>query len=192
METIQAYVALIKDIITGLSAATAAIIAIMGLQTWKKQLRGKTEYELAQRMAKATYKVREAVAGFRNPLSVGIEIQQAMDEANSDQTNDPNLHARSAQSAYNKLWQTVQEAFVDLEAVSLEAEAIWGESVTENLKPLKRCAATLFEHRQAYLQNLLKPSYSPGKEVENQILEVIYGWPGNPENNPFSNEITEA
>lgn len=74
IDTVQKYITLIKDIITGLSAFTAAVIAIMGLQAWKKQLKGKTEYELAQRLLRATYKVREAFSWVRNPSKVQLKL----------------------------------------------------------------------------------------------------------------------
>ncbi len=53
IEAIQTFATLIKDIITSISVSlAAAIIAFLGLQAWKKQLRGKTEYELAQKLLK--------------------------------------------------------------------------------------------------------------------------------------------
>ena len=78
----QIWVSLIKDIVTGLAAVVAAVIAIMGLRTWKKQLKGKTEYELSQRFLRATYKVRDAFSWVRNPIQSPSEISQAMIEAN--------------------------------------------------------------------------------------------------------------
>ena len=145
METIQSWVTLIKDIITGLAALTAAIIAVIGLQTWKKQLKGKTEYELAQRLLRSTYKVREAMTSLRNPLPIGTEIQMAMNAGMEEgkQIDNPKVYASAAETAYYRRWQSIQEALGELEAVSLEAEAIWGEVVKKNLNPLKQCNTTL-------------------------------------------------
>jgi hypothetical protein len=43
----QIYASIAKDVITAGAAITAAVVAVKGLRAWKKQLRGKTDYELA-------------------------------------------------------------------------------------------------------------------------------------------------
>lgn len=193
-ETIQQYVTLGKDIITGLSAMTAAIIAILGLHAWKKQIKGKTEYELAQRFLRATYRVREALAGVRNPFQSSGEIAQAMQEANieGNPINDPQIHSRSEGAVYQKRWQKVQEAFVELESVALEAEVIWDQPAREKLKPLQQCSATLLANIQMHLRNMENPPRNYNRETEQAIETIIYGWPDNPNDNPFSKEIAEA
>lgn len=194
IDTVQKYVTLIKDVITGLSAFTAAVIAIMGLQEWKKQLKGKTEYELAQRLLRATYKVRESFAGVRNPFQSAAEIYNAMKDSNieGDPINDPKTCAQSEGAVYEKRWQKVQEAFVELESISLEAEAIWGQTVRDNLKSLQTCASTLAINIKTHLQNIEKPPSNYDREAEKKINDIIYGWPGNSENNTFSKEINSA
>lgn len=82
IDVFQKYVTLFKDVITCISALTATVVAILGLQAWKKQLKGKTEYELAQKLLYATYKLREAIAWVRNPFQSAAEISKAMKEYN--------------------------------------------------------------------------------------------------------------
>ena len=67
----QPYVTLVKDIITIASLTAAAIIAGMGLYTWKNQLIGTAEYELAKRILKATYRLRDTLENVRNPINYG-------------------------------------------------------------------------------------------------------------------------
>ena len=101
IQELQAYVTLIKDIITGLSALTAAIIAVLGLQAWKKQLKGKTEYEIAQKLLKAVYKVREAFSGVRSMLMDIPEQRQAVKELKIEEnTTDPNFHNTAVKAVY--------------------------------------------------------------------------------------------
>ncbi len=194
IDTVQKYVTLIKDVITGLSAITAAVIAILGLQAWKKQLKGKTEYELAQRLLRATYKVREAFAWVRNPFQSAAEISNAMKDSNieGDPINNPKVRAQSEGAVYEKRWQKVQEAFVELESVLLEAEAIWGQTVRDNLKPLQTCASTLAINIKTHLRNIEKPPRNYDPEAEKKIDDIIYGWSGDSENNSFSKEINSA
>jgi type IV secretory pathway VirB2 component (pilin) len=68
---IQPWVTLIKDIVTGLAAATAAVIGVLGLRTWKAQLKGKTEYETARSLLRCVYRVRDAMRVVRNPFQGG-------------------------------------------------------------------------------------------------------------------------
>jgi hypothetical protein len=63
MTGIQDIVTLFKDLATIFAAVAAGIIAIMGYNAWKKQLRGKAEYELARRLLRNVYRVRDAIRG---------------------------------------------------------------------------------------------------------------------------------
>jgi len=45
-----------KDIIVAGSAASAAFFAYLGLSTWRKELKGKSEYQLAKDVLKSVYK----------------------------------------------------------------------------------------------------------------------------------------
>lgn len=194
IDTIQKYVTLIKDIVTGASALVAAIVAIKGLQTWKKQLKGKTEYEVAQKLLRATYAVREAFAYVRNPFQSSDEIAQAMQEANieGDSREDPRLQAQTEIAVYQRRWQKVQNAFVELESILLEAEAIWGESVRENIRPLQKCKVTLYRNIKSYLRRIKKSPLNIDEESQEKIDDIIFGWGEDFDDNVFSNEIRMA
>lgn len=74
----QIYASIAKDVITASAAVTAAVVAVKGLRAWKKQLRGKTDYELARRCLKAVYRVRDGIRMVRNPLQSSEEIAAGM------------------------------------------------------------------------------------------------------------------
>lgn len=61
-------VSAVADVLTALGALAAAAVAGLGLATWREQLKGRTEYDLARRMLKKTYRLREAVRAARSPL----------------------------------------------------------------------------------------------------------------------------
>jgi len=193
IETLQAYVTLIKDILTGLAALTAAIVAIWGFRTWKKQLHWKTQYDLAQRLVRATYKVRDAIAWVRNPLQITAEIDQAIQEANieGDRTKDRKVNARIQEAVYKKRWQNVLEADTELDSVLLEAEAIWGTSVKEKFEPLANCMGNLSMAIGYYLHRLNNPKIALDEKEfwkEDHILNDYIGQ----EDNFFSDEINAA
>ena len=188
METIQAYVTLIKDTLTVLVTVIGGVVAVKGFQSWKSELHWKTEYELAQRLAKAVYKVRDAIAGFRDPLPLGTQVQKVINAGlENKKMFNSKLYASAVEEVYSRRWQAVQEAVLDLDAVSLEAEAIWGEIVLERLKPLKACTTLLLKYMQMYIQNLKRQEYSAQDTTDG----VLYESTGNLHNN-FSNKITDA
>lgn len=74
----QGRISLIKDIVTILVALVGGGVAIYGLISWKRQLKGKTEYELARRVLRAVYRLRDAIRGIRNPLQSTGEIEHSL------------------------------------------------------------------------------------------------------------------
>ncbi len=193
LQELQAYISIAKDIITGFAALTAAIVAVIGLRAWRSQLKGKTEYELAQRVLRAVYKVRDAMHFVRHPFMSASEISQAMKEAGIEGNPlDAKVNARSQEAAYQKRWTKVQEAWADLDLNTLEAEALWGQEIREKLKPLRQCVSTLFASIQTYLRGLA----TPPRELDAQRMErtdnVIYGSPEDADRNPFTAEIIKA
>lgn len=164
------------------------------MPTPRRVAEGKSNHELAQRLLRAAHNVREEIASLRNPLPIGSEIQRITKEGIEEgkQLNNTQLYSRTASTIYNNRRQTLQDACIDLEAVSLEAETLWGEAVRENLKPLNQCIAKFFKYLQMQLQILQNPPHSPSKVSALEMDEIIYSWPDNANDNPFSNEIKEA
>jgi hypothetical protein len=175
MDTLQSYVTLIKDILTGLAAAVAAYVGFIGLQTWKKQLRGKTEYELAQRLLRATYQFREALTFARSPIPREISKAATLYEKVVREKRQP----------------TVREASIELEAIFLEAEIIWGPVVQQYKTPLLHCADTLLSAIERHFALRQHPEIKiPDAEMK-RISDIIRYLP-NDSANFFSREIKEA
>ena len=58
----------IKDVLLGLAAATTAVVAVIGLKNWSRELKGKAEFEIARNMIRATYKLRNELQICRSPF----------------------------------------------------------------------------------------------------------------------------
>jgi hypothetical protein len=87
-------------------------VAILGLQAWKKQLKGKTEFETARNLLRSVYKVRNAIREYRYIVAGGAEIAQALKEANIEvEEFDPEFHAKSQQALYQKRWKRISETY---------------------------------------------------------------------------------
>ena len=58
-----------RDITVSLSALGAALFAILGVNAWRRQLKGTTEYQIALRALKEVYAVRESVLEARGRVT---------------------------------------------------------------------------------------------------------------------------
>jgi hypothetical protein len=70
----------VKDVATAGAAIVAAVVAVLGLRAWRRQLRGQTQYELARRLLRAVYRVRDEIQGVRNPVIMASEFETARHE----------------------------------------------------------------------------------------------------------------
>lgn len=121
---------LILEVINTVAICTGAIMAIIGINAWKKQLKGSTEYELARRYLKAAYKIREAIKYVRNPFITIDEMANAFKESGVEGV-DYSDNRKTNRAVYSLRWKKVMEARTDLDVELLEAEVIWGkESVS--------------------------------------------------------------
>lgn len=193
VQEIQSYVSIVKDVITAVAALTAAIVAVIGLWAWKGQLKGKTEYELAQRVLRAVYKVRDAMYFVRHPMIDQGEYAQAMKDAGIEvYSPDAAVPLRIDTEVYHKRWTKVQEAWADLDANMLEAEALWGRESRDVFRPLRQCISTLFASIQMFLDGRTRPSIASDTERLERIRLVIYGLPDDEDGNSFSAETIKA
>jgi hypothetical protein len=193
------WMTLVKDAITSFSALIAAAIAIIGLRTWKRQLLGKTEYELARRLLRIVYRARDAVQVVRNPFVSAGESVSAMEEAGVDIENynpmNPQHTAESQRAVYQRRWDKLQQVFIELEAEALEAEVVWGSEIPKLVDPLHRHASTLFVNIKMYLRNLERRTdpYQEMNEKElkrrREIDRIIYA---GGENDKFAAELTQV
>lgn len=157
-----------KDVVTAAAAATVAVVAIVGLRTWRRQLKGKTEYELSRRLLRATYALREEFNRVRNPLMLGAEIATAFEEAEVD----PKSEERLPEVVYDYRWRFLQRALNDLNLESLEAEVLWGPEADKPLQPLRECAGDLWAALGEYVS---RGEEDTDRERLIQLRRTIHG-----------------
>ena len=82
--TFAELITIIKDIVlVGVSIASVCI-AFKGLETWKRQSKGQTEFELARRILITLFKYRDAIDNIRHPVIWAYEMPRpSEDEAKS-------------------------------------------------------------------------------------------------------------
>lgn len=168
-------VSLIKDIVTALAAGTGAVVAVMGLSTWKAQLRGRTEYELARRILRATYRVRDHLQAVRNPVMSAGEISTALEEAGVEREPGPTNPPETDQAVYNRRWNRVTEALSELQVEEREAEVLWGSAFDGVFNDLRECVSDLWYVVWRHIGDVSdRPGVRVDAEERQEIDDVLY------------------
>lgn len=125
------------------SNAVLAIVAILALlfgQSWlntsKKKMKGKLDYDIARKYFKRVLQLRDAIKIVRRP-SVSVSEQQTAVEKkvfNDDKYEDDKVKTNRA--VYSSRWDKIQEAWTNLEEILTEAEVSWGNEAVDVQKDL--------------------------------------------------------
>ena len=187
----------IKEIIITLSVITGAIVAMWGLRTWKAQIKGKTEYDLARRLLKAIYKVRESIRIIRAPFISSSEIVKAMENAGySDQEIEQKIHSyESDQAVYQSRYNHLADSMSELRVELLEAEVHWGKEIHEHMKPLNKSVGKLRININRLIKSKKRRNeggYKLTSEEVNEMDEVLYEISQNPDEDAFTKEVYSA
>ncbi len=80
IQSVQPFLTALRDIVTIGAAIIAGYVGWNGLQSWQRQLIGKTRYEVAGRVIRSVYDVREAAIAIRSPLVYHSESDESRRE----------------------------------------------------------------------------------------------------------------
>ncbi|KAF0144334.1 MAG: hypothetical protein FD156_1885 [Nitrospirae bacterium] len=189
---VKDYVGIIKEIIVALAALSAAIFAYLGLSTWRKELKGKSEYEKAKDVLKAVYKVREGFKHVRNPAIWSYEYPEEMRDHWGHLKRGTEYEGTA--HVYEQRWKILSEAFNDLEEKTLEAQVEWGPEFENVIRPLRECRAELMVTLQMKLERKKHPEeFSRITEEERQKETSVLNYLGNDsEHDKFTPRINAA
>lgn len=181
-----------KDVIIGLSAASAAVFAYLGLSAWRRELKGKSEYELAKELLKSVYKVREAFKHVRHPAIYQYEYPEEMRDHHG-QLKKENDH-KGTEHVYIKRWEKMDEAFGELEEHHLAAQVEWGPQFQDVIVKLRSCRAELLIAIQQMLERKKNPIESPLTTPDEKAEErsVLYHSGEDSKFDKFTPQINEA
>lgn len=171
------YTTIAKDTVLTIAALVGAYVALRGLSTWNRQLKGGVEYDLTRRILKCTYRLREAIKGVRNPVMWGNEMPTPPETEALKMSKEQLRHYGSA-NAYQKRWDKVTEVRTDLQTEMLEAEAIWGRIVYEKFEPLFTLQQELFSLVHAYISacnpNESEHSRAAFQKIMQEKRDILY------------------
>lgn len=164
---------IIENLTTAAAVIGGAFIAFAGLNAWKKQLRGQTDYDLARKLMKAVYRVRNEIELARDPFIMPAETDAAVKAAGLGEFEKGN-QAKQSEAVYAVRFQKVAAQYVELETEMLEAEATWGSEWTGVINDLEGCVKELRSAFQRFRSRHERPGNEPDKV--NEIEEVVYSY----------------
>lgn len=166
--TCNELVTLIKDLILSGAAIAGSVIAIKGLSTWKRQLKGQSEYELSRRLLVTVFKYRDAIAGVRHPAMWAYEMPSPPEEKSKNMSHKQ-ISFYGTSKAYQARWEKVQAERTSLYADLLESEAIWGDELKKLFKTLFNLEHELFTSVRHYVELINPDTEEASKEAIRNI-----------------------
>lgn len=142
--------------------AAGVALAVVGLDTWRRQLKGTHDFELGRRILKALYGLRDAIRNVRNPFMEGSEATNPEDPSEPWQA-----------TAYQRRWDKVAKERKDLNVALLEAEAVWGPSLKECDVKLHRHTMELFVVIRHYIQSIKESAFRD--DFTRDERNILYG-----------------
>ncbi|MBI4302432.1 MAG: hypothetical protein HY664_07490 [Chloroflexi bacterium] len=167
MEGFSQFTQIISDIALGASAIIVAVVGFKGLRSWRAQLKGNAEYEVARRLIRSALAVRDTIYNYRGFLTYSGE---SIDRKRSTSEAEPEAIVLDEEFAHRNRLIEVQRARSDLHQAALEAEALWGKPVNKALGPLVACMSEIFATHSSYFDSRL--NQAKGRYVNVEYLKT--------------------
>jgi hypothetical protein len=156
-----------KDVVLTLAAGVAMYVGVRGLNTWRRQLRGNTEYALAKSVLTSIYELRGAIAGVRHPF-MQYSAEPDLPPEKLSQLDSRQIQWHALAQAYQRRWQPVAAAKAKFDSHLLEVEAVWGRELLAKAEPLSPLVAELLWTIQDHL-DAKNPSASDEERDRDEI-----------------------
>lgn len=174
---------LVQETVSVVGTLGALILGVIGLSTWRRQLKGTAEYEIAKKALLLTYQVQDAIRAARAPM---VWLRQEEVEAGRGLQEEQRVYEERLGEVYKK-WS-------GLRTVALEAKVIWGHDAESSFSSLSDCIGKLrgaiwmhFWLKGAYAGPAATVDRNPERVMEND--QVVYAVS---DEDPYSQEVLRA
>ena len=187
-------IAVTKDAILAIGTVVGSYVALRGLNTWNRQLKGGVEYDLTRRLLRCTYKLRDAMNGVRYPVMFNNEMASPPEEDGKGMSAEERRYYGTSQT-YQRRWDKVSEVRNELQTELLEGEVLWEKIIHEKFEPLFALQRELFSDVRSYLMacnpSEQEESRRAMSEIRRKRREVLYSGLGE-EPDLFSADVEKA
>jgi hypothetical protein len=180
-----------KEQIVSISAVIGVCIAFAGLRSWRKELKGKSEYQKAKDVLKAAFRVKIGFMVVRQSMMYFHEYPKEMCDEIGNLKSGQEFEA--TKYLYQNRMKVLLDAFKELENQTLEAQVEWGNEFQSVILPLKLCLGELIRAIQDYLQTLRKDDQQELLlEERKNMRSKLYYVAENFDLDPFTTQINTA
>ena len=128
------------DIIQNISVIIASIVAILGISSWRKEMKWKRKYELAEEVLSLFYEAKEKIAIIRNTFSHNSE-GESRKRADTETTRETEILNRAY--VFFERYEKQKETFSKLKAMKFRFMAIYGKESGDNFDEINRIINTI-------------------------------------------------
>lgn len=181
----------ISDAIVAIAAIVAAIFAVKGVDSYRKEFAVKDQYELAKRLLYAVYKVRDGFCHVRKAFISVAEFPKANDGDTPINTSSQEGKFKATSFAYQNRWEVLVTATRELESEMTQAQVFWGTQFGDLMMPVRECSNSLRIAIENRLRSILGENvYTDNDErtAERQVLDCM----GKLSKDPFGQKIQNA
>ncbi|NVM53142.1 MAG: hypothetical protein HWN66_05525 [Candidatus Helarchaeota archaeon] len=136
-------------VLESLAVIAAALVAIYGISSWRREMKGRKEYELAEEVLTLFYEAKDKISAIRNPLSWSGEGQSR--KASPEEKPEEKEAFDRAHIVFER-YQRYQETFNRLHALHYRFKTIFGRDKVKPFDDLNKIvrdihtAATMLGH----------------------------------------------
>lgn len=176
----------LTEMVTVVATTIATMLALYGLDAWRREHAGKRRIELAEDALALFYEAQEALLHVRNPASFGYENQ---DLVRGDQETDAEYHARKQASIVFTRFATYSELFNRLYAMRFRFMAQIGKEQAQPFSELRTIANEIQIAAQMLARLWARNHFRTQEDFENhrrlvERYEAVFGW-GLPDEDPI-------
>jgi hypothetical protein len=155
----------ISDITVGASALGTFFVALYGVRGWSRELRGKANFDISQRILKEVYSYRNAMQLARS-LKITNKTSDELEKIYFDKDRKSDFLI----SSLNERWYPVSETAQSLASLSIEAEVFLGKEVKDLIDNLVFIASDLRTSIDVFIDfEVNKPPHAISFFEENPI-----------------------
>jgi hypothetical protein len=169
-------VGMISEILVGV----AAVIGISSFWQWRREMVGKTRYELARKIVSLALKYEQQINEARNPMGYSNEADGR--ECSENETEGEKSILNEQYARWKRL-QPIQETIRELQEVTWEAELLFQQDEIEQIHSMLKPYNTLAIAYQMYFRVSLLQEKHPYRHNEypaeklDEYQNVVYGVP---------------
>lgn len=162
-----------KDVVVAIAAAVTAWAACRGLSKWRQEESGKADLDLARRVGKEVFRLRDALTDARRPIFAyefppqspeeaefsrkALKAITSDDEASAKEYAMKAIEARKSNEArdlsyvFENRHKRLRESYTELRMLQNETEVLWGTAMVSLLEELSGSVIRYFSSVNTYI-----------------------------------------